>query len=325
MYFDSNWWMVYKPKGVYTTRGAALVRRCNTVINKLDYYGNIVTVPMVFTKLGTLGNAPSVSENMILSKNYMNCFCQLNDVTREFTENTRMMQGKAAYAIRGINDFTREYTEDQNSVHIMAFTMERQEPLEQDSIELQVADYYSFTWNISAKMNDSMIVGNIQTIECSSYRNEVLVESTEEHPISYSFTSSDENILTVNSDGVVTAVGSGTATITITLNQNSDKTLNTVVTVEEAGGNRVIFTTTPVSVLDEQDSCLISAAYLENGVATTEEVEFSFSGAPSKAYEATNLGNNTYRIKCFNASRVPLTVTVTAHDTTDTMVIRLYP
>lgn len=325
MYFDSNWWMVYKPKGVYTTRGAALVRRCNTVINKLDYYGNIVTVPMVFTKLGTLGNAPSVSENMILSKNYMNCFCQLNDVTREFTENTRMMQGKAAYAIRGINDFTREYTEDQNSVHIMAFTMERQEPLEQDSIELQVADYYSFTWNISAKMNDSMIVGNTQTIECSSYRNEVLVESTEEHPISYSFTSSDENILTVNSDGVVTAVGSGTATITITLNQNSDKTLNTVVTVEEAGGNRVIFTTTPVSVLDEQDSCLISAAYLENGVATTEEVEFSFSGAPSKAYVATNLGNNTYRIKCFNASRVPLTVTVTAHDTTDTMVIRLYP
>lgn len=325
MYFDSNWWMVYKPKGVYTTRGAALVRRCNTVINKLDYYGNIVTVPMVFTKLGTLGNAPSVSENMILSKNYMNCFCQLNDVTREFTENTRMMQGKAAYAIRGINDFTREYTEDKNSVHIMAFTMERQEPLEQDSIELQVADYYSFTWNISAKMNDSMIVGNTQTIECSSYRNEVLVESTEEHPISYSFTSSDENILTVNSDGVVTAVGSGTATITITLNQNSDKTLNTVVTVEEAGGNRVIFTTTPVSVLDEQDSCLISAAYLENGEATTEEVEFSFSGAPLKAYEATNLGNNTYRIKCFNASRVPLTVTVTAHDTTDTMVIRLYP
>ena len=325
MYFDSNWWMVYKPKGVYTVRGCALVRRCNTVINKLDYYGNIVSVPMVFTKLGTLGNAPSVSENMILSKNYMNGFCQLNDITREFTENTRMMQGKAAYAIRGINDFTREYTDDPTSVHIMAFTFERQEPLEQDSVEFQVADYFSFSWNISLKMNDSMIVGNTQTIECFSYRNEVLVESTEEYPISYSFESSDTSVLTVDSNGLVTAVGDGQATITVTLDQNKEQTRRVLVSVAASEGNRVIFITTPVEVLDEQDSCLVAAAYLENGVATSEEVEFSFSGAPERAYKATYLGNNAYRIQCFNASRNPLVITVSAHDTTDTMSIRLYP
>jgi hypothetical protein len=125
MFFDNNWWMVYKPKGVTTVRGQALVRRCNTVINKLDYYGNIVSIPMAFTKLGTLGNAPNVTENMILSKNYMNCYCQLNSMTREFTENTRMIQGKAAYAIRGINDFTREYTEEPDGGHILAFTIQR--------------------------------------------------------------------------------------------------------------------------------------------------------------------------------------------------------
>lgn len=325
MYFDSNWWMVYKPKGVYTVRGTALIRRCNTVINKLDYYGNIVSVPMVFTKLGTLGNAPSVSENMILSKNYMNCFCQLNEITREFTENTRMIQGKAAYAIRGINDFTREYTEDPDSVHIMAFTMERQEPLEQDSIELQVADYHSFTWNISLTVNDTMIVGNTQTIKCNSYRNEVLVESTEEYPITYSFESSDDSIATVNENGEIQAVGEGTVTITVTLDQNKDKKQTVAINVEASGGNRVIFTTTPVEVLDEQDSCIVAAAYLANGVATSEEVEFFFSGAQERAYKATYLGNNTYEIKCFNASKKPLTITVLAHSTTDTMTIRLYP
>lgn len=325
MYFDSNWWMVYKPKGVYTVRGTALIRRCNTVINKLDYYGNIVSVPMVFTKLGTLGNAPSVSENMILSKNYMNCFCQLNDITREFTENTRMIQGKAAYAIRGINDFTREYTEDQDSVHIMAFTMERQEPLEQDNIELQVADYYSFTWNISLTANGAMIVGNTQTIQCNSYRNEVLVESTEEHPISYTFESSDDSIATVNGNGEIQAVGEGYAIITVTLDQNKKKKQTVAINVEASLENRVIFTTTPVDVLDELDSCIVTAAYLENGVDTGEEVEFSFSGAPERAYGATYLGNNTYEIKCFNASKKPLVIAITAHGKTNVMKIRLYP
>ena len=325
MYFDSNWWMVYKPKGVLTVRGQALVRRCNTVINKLDYYGNIVSIPMAFTKLGTLGNAPNVTENMILSKNYMNCYCQLNSITKEFTENTRMIQGKAAYAIRGINDFTREYTEDRNSVHIMAFTIERQEPLEQDSIELQVADYYSFSWVVCLNANDHMALGTTQTIVPLSYRNEVLVESTEEHPISYKFESSDETVLTVDNDGVVTTVGEGWATVRVTLNQNPENRKSINITVSETGESKVVFNCTPTTVLDEHDSCIISAVYIENGVATDDTVAFTFSGAPERSYSAISVGVNKYEVRCYNASREPLMVTIEAHGSTDSMQIRLYP
>lgn len=325
MFFDNNWWMVYKPKGVTTVRGQALVRRCNTVINKLDYYGNIVSIPMAFTKLGTLGNAPNVTENMILSKNYMNCYCQLNSITKEFTENTRMIQGKAAYAIRGINDFTREYTEDRDSVHIMAFTIERQEPLEQDSIELQVADYYSFSWAVSLNGNDHMVLNSTQQIVPTSYRNECLVESTEEHPITYLFESSDESVLTVDETGVVTPVGEGTATVRVTLEQNKEKTQSIDISVSAIGESKAIFTTTPINALDEYDSCLVSAAYLENGIETEEEVNFSFSGASERCYGATKVGLNTYEIRCYNASKTPLIVTVESHGTTDTMSIKLYP
>lgn len=325
MYFDSNWWMVYKPKGVLTVRGQALVRRCNTVINKLDYYGNIVSVPMAFTKLGTLGNAPNVTENMILSKNYMNCYCQLNSITKEFTENTRMIQGKAAYAIRGINDFTREYTEDRESVHIMAFTIERQEPLEQDNVDLQVADYYSFSWNISLNANDHMVINSIQTIVPTSYRNECLVESTEEHPITYTYISSDESVITVNENGVARAASVGEAVITVILDQNKSINQHIIVSVTETGESKVIFTSTPVKVLDEFDSCIITAAYLNNGIETEDEVTFAFYGASERCYGASKVGSNKYEVKCYNASRTPLTVKIEAHNSTDEMTINLYP
>lgn len=325
MNFDSNWWMVYKPKGVFTVRGTALIRRCNTVVNKLDYYGKIVSVPMIFNKLGTLGNAPAVTENMILSKNYMNCFCQLNDITREFTENTRMIQGKAAYAIRGINDFTREYTDDPDSVHILAFTIERQEPLEQDSIELQVADYHSFSWTISLIANEHMVTGSTQTLKCVSYRNEVEVVSTEEHPISYFCESSNTEVLDVTPDGVITAVGEGHATVRVVLEQNMEVRQSVEIYVTETGESKVLITSTPVTVLDEQDTCIITAAYIENGIETEEEVTFTFSGPSQKAYKAVQIAPNTYQVKCYNASTKPLRVLVTAHDTEDEMLIRLYP
>ena len=324
MFFDSNWWMVYKPKGVLTVRGQALVRRCNTVINKLDYYGNVVSVPMAFTKLGTLGNAPNVTENMILSKNYMNCYCQLNSITKEFTENTRMIQGKAAYAIRGINDFTREYTEERDSVHIMAFTIERQEPLEQDNLDLQVADYYSFSWNVSLDANDHMVINSTQRIIPTSYRNECLVTNTEEHPISYTFKSSDESVISIDENGLATAVGNGEAVITVVLDQNKSINQSIIVSVTAVGESKVIFTTTPIKVLDEYDSCLISAAYLRDGIETQDEVTFSFSGASERCYSASKVNANTYEVRCYNASRVPLTVTIEANGSTDEMCIKLY-
>ena len=324
MFFDSNWWMVYKPKGILTVRGHALVRRCNTVINKLDYYGNVVSVPMAFTKLGTLGNAPNVTENMILSKNYMNCYCQLNSITKEFTENTRMIQGKAAYAIRGINDFTREYTEERDSVHIMAFTIERQEPLEQDNLDLQVADYYSFSWNVSLVANDHMVINSTQRIIPTSYRNECLVTSSEEHPISYTFKSSDESVISIDENGLATAVGNGEAVITVVLDQNKSINQSIIVSVTAVGESKVIFTTTPIKVLDEYDSCLISAAYLRGGIETQDEVTFSFSGASERCYSASKVNTNTYEVRCYNASRVPLTVTIEANGSRDEMCIKLY-
>ena len=175
--FAGNIWIVYKGRNMGSVLGDGIIRRCNSVINVLDWYGNIVPVPMSYAKMGTLGNASHASENSIVAKNYISCICQLNQYSAAFAENTRIILGKTAYSMRGLNDFTREFTDDQDSVHLLTFTIERSAPLPQDRLDLQCADYDSFRWNLTIRGKHQMTRASQQVLSVTSTRNGELVTS----------------------------------------------------------------------------------------------------------------------------------------------------
>lgn len=315
--YADNTWIVYKGKNMEAILGAAIVRRCNAVINVLDWYGNVVNVPMSYAKMGTLGNAPHTTENTITSKNYMACICQLNEYSKAFHENTRIILGDTAYAMRGLDNFTREFTDDPDSVHLLTFTIERVEVQPFDSVELGVADYGGFSWNIAIEWNNSMMQGMTQTITPTSSRNNSEVEDSEDHPISYLFESSDENVLTVDENGLVTAVGEGEADITVSLAQNPDITKTVHIEVPAAESEYVAFTVTVPSTMHEYDTFYVSAAYFENGESTDTELQFSFTGPEDGAYTVEQTDANTYKISTYRASPVPLTITISYGTHTD--------
>ena len=310
--YSDNTWIVFKDKNIAAFQGQAIVRRCNAVVNVLDWYGNIIPVPISYAKMETLGNAVHTTENTITSKNYIAVICQLNEYTESFTENTRVLLGKTAYAMRGMDDFTREFTDDPDSVHLLTFTIERVETQPHDNIQLGVADYGGFSWEIAVNWNNSMMVGQTQTLSVSSQRNNVAVEDSEEHPISYEYESSDESVLTVDENGVVTAVGEGEADITVSLAQNPNNTQTVHIEVPAAEAAYVAFTSTIPAKMHEYDAITVSAAYFENGEATDETVTITFSGPEDGAY-STNPGGepNTYGIISYHASQRPLTITAT--------------
>lgn len=309
--FAGNTWIVYKGKNMGSVIGDGIIRRCNSVINVLDWYGNIVPVPMSYAKMGTLGNASHATENSIVAKNYISCICQLNEYSAAFQENTRIILGKTAYSMRGLNDFTREFTDDQESVHLLTFTIERSAPLPQDSLEKQCADYDSFRWDIGITGARSMTAGGKQKLGVKSSRMGETVLTSEEHPISYLFSSSDANIVTVDSEGNVSAIVPGSAVITVTLQQNPEisQTMALSVTAAEIGES-VGFTTTVPELLGEYETALIRAARFLDGAEQSGEVEFSFSGPPARCYGIENVEENAYRVTCYGASNVPLTVRV---------------
>lgn len=319
--YADNTWIVYKGKNMEAILGAAIVRRCNAVINVLDWYGNIVTVPMSYAKMGTLGNAPHTTENTITSKNYMACICQLNEYSKAFHENTRIILGDTAYAMRGLDNFTREFTDDPDSAHLLTFTIERVEVQPFDNVELGVADYGGFSWNIAVEWNNSMMQGMTQTIAPTSSRNNTAVEDSTEHPISYLFESSDETVLTVDENGVVTAVGEGEADITVSLAQNPNITKTVHIEVPAAESEYVAFTTTIPNAMHEYGTYIVSAAYFENGESTDIELQFSFSGPENGAYTVEKTNANTYKISTYRASPMPLTITAEYGERSATEVV----
>ena len=321
--YNDNTWVVYKGKNIAPVHGSAIVRRCNAVIHLLDWYGNIVTVPMSFAKMGTLGNAEHTTENTITSKNYMNCICQLNEYSWQFTENTRIILGNTAYAMRGLDNFTREFTDDPDSVHLLAFTIERTELQPYDSVEHQVADYDGFSWNIAVNWNNSMTVGTTQTLLVSSRRNGEAVTDTDEHPINYFFESSDEDVATVDENGVVTGVGEGMVSIKVILAQNPDVWQTVDISVPSPMHENVAFTSTIPTFLHELDAITVSAAYFEDGEATGEPVDITFSGPEPSAYRAVPIGPNSYRLTCYHASQARLVITAERGERRENAEIRL--
>lgn len=282
--YSDNTWIVFKDKNIAAVFGSAIVRRCNAVVNVLDWYGNIIPIPISYAKLETLGNAPHTTENTITSKNYIACICQLNENTESWTENTRILLGKTAYAMRGLDDFTREFTDDPDSVHLLTFTIERVEVQPTDNVKLGVADYDGFSWELAVNWNNSMRTGQTQAISISSRRNNVAVSDSEEHPISYKYKSSDESVLTVDENGMVTAVGEGEAVITVSLAQNPGVTQAVKIEVPAAETEYVAFTTTIPTTMHEWESIEIGAAFFQNGLKTNFPIEFTVEGAQPGAF-----------------------------------------
>ena len=322
MKYGDQTWIVYKGKNLGAFIGNAIVRRCNAVVHTLDWYGNVVETPISFAKMGTLGNATHATENTITSKNYMNCLCQINPVTAGFRENTRILLGRTAYAMRGLDDFTREFTEDEDSIHLLSFTIERTEVQPHDNVELGVADYGGFSWELSLTANESMNAGTTQEIVPTSKRNSETVVSSTEHPISYEFSTSDSGVVSIDSDGNATAVGQGEAIITVRLIQNPDISETVTVTVSESGSAFVAFTTTVPTTIRMMSTAVLTAAMFRTAAATDEPVTFTLSGPQDTAYRAETDGN-TLNITCYQASPIPLTVTAECDGVSATAEIAL--
>lgn len=302
-------WICVNPSNISSVHGTATVQRCNAAYSLYDYYGNIVTEPIIVEKLVMSSNDISNPQNLVLMEGYFNVICQLNKYTRELGQNQRIILGSKAYYITGFTDFIQEFTGDYDSVHLLRFTIRIEEPTVADDLINHIANGNNYTFEASITGPTEVRQGAAITLSSHFIKNGQEVLSTQDYPLTWRWASSNTEVATVDENGTVTAISEGTARITVMLEQSESITaMSDIVVTEAVLEPYVAFIGVIPTSINQYTSAQITAAYFENGVATNEPVAWSFSGASESSYY-TAADGNTLTINCLRADRTPLVVT----------------
>ena len=316
-----NTWLVKNP-GNMSTSGSAIIQRCDAVWNYLDYYGNVCSEPMCIDRDLMRANTPDSQRSTMITKGYFNAVIQYNEATKQLFQNSRMILGSNAYIITGFSDFIREFTDEEDSVNLLEFSLRYDEPNDaSDDMVHHVAYGKRFAWDINIGGEATLTEGETSAYTASSVRTNAgeskEVQSTEEHPIDYIWTSDDETVATVDASGNVTAVSAGEVTITATLAQNDSISQTFVVTVASVDtAPHISFTGTYPDSLAYNRKITFEACYYENGEATGEPVQWSAEGADEEAYSfvISQSNVNMATLTCWGGSVTPVVVTATYGD-----------
>lgn len=323
LWYGGNTWIATSPFNMANSTANSVIRRCNAVWNHLDYYGNVLSEPFVWSKGPAQATANEYLDYSVIPNNYQKCVMQLNESTKELAINRRMILGSSAFEVRGVVDFicdfsdvmnpdgTKEQRTTSEPCHILFFDLQYQQPLEIDDMEREIAGGKAFSWVINAAYEKEMPVGGTQAIIATSLRNGEAPDGT--HEVTYSYASSDENVATVGEDGVIHAISPGTAQITIALDQNRAITTVIEVTVTDSGILPTFqFSPALPESLSQLQGFATTVQVMRQGQAMNTNITMSHSGPPSWAYSAELDGNGQLTVQNWNASETPLTLTFTA-------------
>lgn len=261
-----NIWLVTNPANLSSVGADGIMQRCNGTWRYLDYYGNIQQEPIVIEKVSVNASTNDFQETVEMMRGYYNIIVQRNAATEQLDQNSRIFIGRRVWAIRGYSDFAQEFTGDDSSRHITYFSAQVTEPNpETDDFENQVANAYPFSWDVNITGVSQLQAGNTAQFTVSTVRNGLTVVSTEENPIDYQWLSSNVQVATVDQNGLVTAVGQGSATISATLIQNPAFSQSVALNVN----GESIFATAegnPISVTDAAEAPVVELFYDEDDI-----------------------------------------------------------
>lgn len=327
--YGGNTWLAISPFNISDPMMQSVIRRCNAIWKHLDYYGNVKAEPFVFQDARAQSTANEYLDWSVIPNWYQKCVIQLNDDTRELLYNKRMILGSAAVEVRGVVDFitdfsgeTPEATANAEPSHVLFFDVQFQQPLEIDDMERGIAGAKAFSWVIKPSFQESMTVGAEQTLSVSSLRNNEAPDVA--HPVSYLFTSSQPDVLTVDDNGLVTAIGEGEATVTITLEQNPS--ISTEIKISVAAQSEepmFVFTPELPAKLKQLQKYAGVVKVLQNGAETGEAVTVTAYGAANEATVTLDSASGELSIQAWHPSEQPLSLVFKAGDAVVTKQIVL--
>lgn len=269
------------------------VRKCNAYLRFYDSNG---VYREIKARVEDENSNTTLSENkyMTLTNGELYGLVQTNSITSEIKEGSEFIfgnLGRYKYRVSYLNDFQF------NGLTILNF--ERyQINTEVDNLELGIANYTNrptFTLTVSPIASQISIGDSVELDYQLLDKDSIEVEKD------ITWTSSDDLIATVDNDGLVSAIGNGTVSITATMTNNSSVYDSTDVEITETpiDNFEIVIDNGDLDIL-RTDTQTFVWSMLNNGIITTSNFTFainSSSTATSEQYLFTTVDGNTYTIK----------------------------
>lgn len=198
------------------------IRMCTNEVRFYNQDGELVRIPCVFD------NKINSEKNVTLSNlKYINgittIYMQLNEDSTQITPNQRLLFGRpgnwTAFKVVsvGVNNFMNTVYFDNSTAKILEITMEAAYVnYDTDDLINGIADANTYSINISQDNFETTVGQQIQLTANVVMNGNMTVDK----PVVWS--SSNNEVATVNSDGIVETVGEGSATVTATMENNSN-------------------------------------------------------------------------------------------------------
>jgi len=298
--WQSNYWLAINTNTYESVTNGCIVRRCNNVLKWINAYGVLQTEPCVIG-YDLLQVRDFRTPEWNLAQGEETIYCQKNLISNEIKPNMRFLIGTkeniSAWKVpgSGIKNYANNQTLDNYSPSVLEIKIEANfKNAETDDFENGIADAYINNYQIFIDQDSiSQNVGFSTTLTATVYKDGSLSTDT-----LIKWESSDEDICSIDNDGLINLLALGNVTIKVSI-------LNNLTVFDEKS---ITVTNTPIAeydiriipnvygILEGTTETMECRLYL-NEVAQADSIDFTVLGnVPSYCYTFTEIDGNHFSI-----------------------------
>ncbi|WP_297419549.1 Ig-like domain-containing protein [Clostridium sp.] len=291
--FDENFWITSFSDEYHYPTASATVRRCNNTLKWLDD-NNVLQEEPCF--IDYLVNRDKLKiENINLLEADIKVTCQNNVNTITIKNNQRFILDGQAFKVQRINSFLREKTMVSNSAPLISYGMFKDVISDDDDLINNIANTNRVKYNLT--INQSNFNGLIN--DKGNLSATVTLNGTNVTKV-LNWSSSDTNIVTIDSNGNYNLINDGIATITCCLSDNMLISDSITITVSNSNVSSADISISPnINTLYEGDSPTVYT--VTNSIQSSDNFNFVDSGINNlnnMYYTFKVLSTNTFSVQC---------------------------
>jgi len=229
--YDNDTWLIVTDVDLDCYYYTCKIRKCNNILKWKDKYGNIHEYPCIVSQDTFYNTGIATTKPMVLGDGKLTAYIQKNEITKDIERDMRFIFEKYVYQVTYVDAIT--LSNKGNGVIVLK--MEETEEIHGDDFENQLA-------NNSIEPLQLIIEGeNLIKINDSIKLNSIVKRGNEVIKEDVIWISSDNNIVKVDDNGIITGVNKGQCEIICQLRNNPNISDKITVEVKEDIQNNITY------------------------------------------------------------------------------------